>query len=286
MHGGAGRAYDDPADALRARDGCRRAARRGYELLMTGASALDVVVAAVVVLEDDPLFNAGSGSTLNSEGDIEMDAMLMDGRDLGAGGVCALKGFANPILVCREVLAHSPHVLLAAQGAARFAREHGFEPTPHEALVTERAETRWQRQLAVAEQRLDTVGAVSVDRAGHVAAATSTGGITGKLPGRVGDSPQIGCVTYADDRLGAASATGVGEAIAKVVMAKHACDRLGAGADPDAAAAAAVAALKRIDGQAGIIVPVPDGRLGAAFNTPTMARAWITSDGAEGASVT
>lgn len=279
VHGGAGRiAEDDVARACA--EGCLAGARAGYEVLAGGGSAMDAVVAAAVVLEDDPHFNAGVGSALNLDGVVEHDAMVMDGA-LRAGGVCVLEGFKNPILIARKVLA-SPHVLLAGAGAARFARAQGFEPVPPAELVTERALARWHREKDAGwPRRPGTIGVVAIDADGHVAAATSTGGISGKLPGRVGDTPLPGAGTYADDLAGAASATGYGEGIMRVVMAKVACDRMAAGDDAQQAAEAAVVALTRVDGEGGIIVVDRAGRLGFAFNSERMSRAFVDGDGNE-----
>jgi L-asparaginase / beta-aspartyl-peptidase len=281
VHGGAGRiGEDDHAEACAA--GCLAAARAGHAVLKRGGSALDAVVAAAVVLENDPHFNAGTGSALNLDGNVEMDAMVMSGTGLKVGGVAAIQAFKNPVLVAREVLEASPHILLAAGGAARFAREQGIASCPPAELVTERALHRWHKeQEAGWPRRPGTIGAVAIDTEGHVAAATSTGGISGKLAGRVGDTPLPGCGTYADDEAGAASATGHGESIARIVMTKLACDRMAAGDDAQQAAVAAVAALTRIDGEGGIIVVDRDGRLGFAFNSQRMSRASIDGEGRE-----
>ncbi len=283
VHGGAGRIWQD--DRARAcAEGCLDAARAGYAILREGGSAIDAAQAAAVVLEDNPNFNAGTGSALTIDGDLEMDAMIMDGHKLKVGGVAAIKAFKNPILISRCILDESPHILLAAEGAARFAREHGFEHCPPAELVTERALYRWRKEKEAGwPRRPSTIGAVAIDAAGHVAAATSTGGISGKYPGRVGDTPLPGCGTYADDSTGAASATGYGEPIARVVMAKHACDRIAAGDDAQRAAEAAVEALGAIDGEGGIIVIDKNGGLGLAYNSQRMSRACIDGDGRESA---
>ena len=279
VHGGAGRiAEDDVARACA--DGCLVAARAGHAVLSAGGSALEAVQAAALVLEDDPHFNAGTGAALNLEGEVEHDAMLMDGAGLRAGGVCVLKGYPHPILVARAVLDDGLHVLLAGEGAARFARDHGLTPVPPAQLVTQRALERWHRERDAGwPRRPGTIGAVAVDAAGHVAAATSTGGISGKLPGRVGDTPLPGAGTYADDAAGAASATGFGEGIMRVVMAKVACDRMAEGDDAQRAAEAAVAALGRVHGEGGIIAVDRAGRLGFAFNSERMSRAWVDGAG-------
>jgi len=281
VHGGAGAiAPDDDPQACR--EGCLAAARAGYAVLQRGGSALDAVEAAVVALEDDATFNAGTGSCLNIDGDVEMDASIMAGQTLEAGAVAALQAVKNPIRVARLVAERSPHVLFAGEGARRFAREQGIPSCAPAELVTARALDRWRNEKLLGWPRKPgTVGAVALDARGHVAAATSTGGISGKLVGRIGDSPIIGAGTYADDGLGAASCTGEGEAILKVVMAKHACDRMGAGDDAMSAARSALAQLDRVRGEGGIIVLDPAGRLGWGFNSARMSRAGIDAEGRE-----
>ncbi len=281
VHGGAGAiAPDDEPPACRS--GCLAAARAGYAVLKRGGSALDAVEAAVVALEDDPTFNSGTGSCLNVEGDVEMDASIMSGQTLSAGAVAAIQAVKNPIRVARLVAERSPHVLFAGEGARRFAREQAIPSCAPAELVTDRSLTRWRNEKELGWPRKPgTVGAVAIDVRGHVAAGTSTGGISGKLVGRIGDSPLIGSGTYADDHLGAASCTGAGEAIIKIVMAKHACDRMGQGDDAMAAAKSAIAQLDRVQGEGGIIVLDPKGRLGWAFNAARMSRAGIGADGLE-----
>lgn len=281
VHGGAGPiAEDDRAAACAA--GCLAAARIGHAVLRTGGSALDAVEAATRALEDDPLFNAGTGAALNAEGRVELDASIMNGADLSAGAVCAVRRIKHPVALARQVMERTPHVLLAADGAERLAAELGIPTCDEEELITERARRRWEAERAGAKPQVShgTVGAVAVDDRGHVAAATSTGGTFGKRPGRVGDSPLIGAGNYADDRTGAASATGHGESIIKVVLAKFACDRLRIEA-PTLAARAAIAELERVGGTGGIILASPSGALGFAFNTPRMSRASIDPQGRE-----
>lgn len=282
VHGGAGRILDTD----RARDcgeGCLIAARVGHALLAGGSSALDAVEAAVVTLENDPQFNAGTGAALTSEGRLELDAMLMNGEGLEVGGVVGLSAHRNPISVARAILDHSPHALFCAEGATRFAREHGFLALPEAEMITEGVLQRWhQEREAGWPRRPGTVGAVAIDQAGHLAAATSTGGISGKLPGRVGDTPLPGCGTYADDRSGAASATGAGEPILRVLMAQKAIDAIGGFEEADAvtlAAQHAVEELARIGGEGGVILIDRLGRLGFAYNTPRMSRAWVDAQG-------
>jgi beta-aspartyl-peptidase (threonine type) len=272
VHGGAGERHADD-NAHQAQGGCLVAARAGHAVLEKGGSALDAVVAAVTVLENDPQFNAGRGSALNADGEVEMDASVMTG-DLQAGAVAAVKGIANPVQLARLVMEKSKHVLFAAEGAHRFARAHGVPFVDPTSLITERA----RKRLA----SLGTVGAVARDKQGRLAAATSTGGTTGKRPGRVGDTPLIGCGTYADDEAGACSCTGLGEAIIKVTLARAAVDRLRLGEDPNAVAAAVTATLRRAHGEGGLILIDAKGRFGLGFNTQRMARAWVSSDGSFG----
>src|SRR6476620_118294 len=216
VHGGAGPIKDDSLEPRLA--GCEKAALAGWQIIAHGGAALDAVEAAVVGLEDNPLFNAGTGSTLNSLGKIEMDAAIMEGHSLRAGAVAAVSGVKNPVKLARRVLAHGRHIMLAGEGALLFARQIGFPECAPESLVVESEKKRWQSKHG-------TVGAVAFDSAGRLAVATSTGGIFNKLPGRVGDSPLICCGTYANG-YGAASCTGQGEAIIRLVLAKRAVDFL------------------------------------------------------------
>jgi beta-aspartyl-peptidase (threonine type) len=263
--------------------GARAAAEAGLRVLMQGGSALDAAQAAAVILEDDPSFNAGTGSCLTAAGGVEMDASCMDGTTLRAGGVACVTSLKNPILLARRVCDDTPHVLLCGPGADAFARQCGIPEYKNALLVTPRQRARWEELHALAEQhgsdairagKIGTIGAVAVDASGRVAACTSTGGTPYKRPGRVGDTPIIGAGTYADDHEAAASSTGLGEAILKVTMARAACVRVRDGRSPRQAALEAVGLLKeRAHGDGGIIVAGPDGRLGWAYNTPRMARA-------------
>ena len=271
VHGGAGVA--DPERGPPAIAGCERAARAGFSILDRGGSALDAVEAAVRVLEDDPEFNAGFGSVLDREGKVEVDACIMAG-DLRAGAVGAVPWLRHPVTLARRVLAGGEHVLLVGEGALAFGREHGILPEAPAAMISPRARARHERE-ARARRALDqpgnTVGACALDRAGHVAAATSTGGLSWKRAGRVGDSPLVGAGTYADDEAGAASATGHGEAIMRVVMAKYAVDRMRAGARPAQAARDAVAELGRRTGdEGGIILIGRDGSCARHASSPRM----------------
>jgi beta-aspartyl-peptidase (threonine type) len=277
VHGGAGphRPDDDVEGAKR---GCLLAARAGYAVLSRGGTALDAVEAAVRVLEDDPVFNAGIGSAMTSEGRCELDASIMSGATLAAGAVASVTCFQNPITLARKVMEETPHVLLVGPGAEAFGREQRLPTVDNARLVTEGA----RRELAEHRVSQGTVGAVAIDASGHLAAATSTGGTTGKRPGRVGDSPLIGCGTYADDKKGAVSCTGLGEAIIRATLARQAADLAGTGVDGFVAARQAVASLSRAHGAAGLILVTPSGQLAWAFSTQRLSRAWVNADG-EGA---
>jgi beta-aspartyl-peptidase (threonine type) len=284
VHGGAGIYGDETLPEAIA--GVHAAAAAGFSLLRTGASAVEAVVAAVRTLEDDPRFNAGLGSTLNADGTVENDAAVMSGEDLSGGAVAVLSGFRNPILVADAVRRDGHCVLIAGEGARRFALAQGFQAIDPNELATPTQRARWQeervrreadrRRRAVPGEKLGTVGAVACDARGHVAAATSTGGLIFKMPGRVGDTPILGAGTYADDLAGAASCTGHGEAILKIGMAKAAVDHLRSGATAQEAARLAVHTLgERAKALGGIIVVSPRGDLGVAFNTERMSRAYV-----------
>lgn len=284
VHGGAG----DIPDSVRPEHeaGIRAALQAGQQVLRDGGSALDAVVAATTVLEDLPAFNAGYGSVLNAAGYVEMDAGLMDGSDLDIGAVAAIQGVKNPILAARAVL-HTEHILFAKDDAARVAREAGVASVAADTLITPRRRAQWQGgdtdfrvdSGLAAESIADTVGAVAIDADGHVAAATSTGGMSGKPLGRIGDSPLPGGGFYADDHAGACSTTGWGETIARVLLARRAVEGLELGLHPQEAAERAVRALgDRIDGgEGGLILIGRDGRIGAAFNSKRMTHAWWSS---------
>jgi beta-aspartyl-peptidase (threonine type) len=280
VHGGAGDAR--PEDITAHVAGCRAAAGAARAVLAAGGPALDAVEAAVVSLENDPLFNAGRGAALNSEGEVELDASIMDGRTLRAGAVCALPPFANPIAIARAVLEDGRHILYAGEGAARFAAGRGFARTTSEALTTpvSRARLEAARAKLSPSARGGTVGAVALDRSGNVAAATSTGGRTNKLPGRVGDSPILGAGTYADHLAGAASATGDGEAVIRVCLTKTAIDRMREGMTPEDAARVCIDLLaSRGQGTGGVILVDATGRLGFARSTAGMTWAAAAGDG-------
>src|ERR1700761_6823203 len=304
VHGGA---WAIPDDAVEAHTfGVRSALLAGYALLERGATAVDAVEAAVAVLEDDEAFDAGRGSFLTREGKVQLDALLMDGGMTGtmrAGGVACVERLRNPIHAARLVLEKSPHVYFVGRDAENFAAEHGMQLIDNSELVLDRERER----LALAQHKEraglpdqtfsgvqetdkeppgltsydasshDTVGAVALDAGGNLAAATSTGGTLNKAPGRLGDSSLIGCGCYADNLSAAASTTGWGEPIMKLVLAKWTADRISAGNLPEWSAQEAMNYLKqRVNGHGGIIVLNPDGHIGIAHNTPRMAWAYKT----------
>jgi beta-aspartyl-peptidase (threonine type) len=282
IHGGAG---DLPRATLSAererlyRTGLEAALDGGYAVLERGGTSLDAVAAAVRLLEDHPSFNAGHGAALTHDGAAELDAAIMDGRQLRAGAVASVRHVKNPIDLARRVMEKSRHVLLVGAGAEEFALEEHFTLVPNQYYRTaERLEQLESEQRGERVSDLvpptphGTVGAVACDASGNLAAATSTGGTLNKAPGRVGDSSLIGCGCYADNLSAAVSLTGWGEPIMKLVLGKWAVDRVLAGDAPDVAAQAAIAYLfRRLGGHGGIILLGPDGRYGLAHNTPRMA---------------
>jgi L-asparaginase / beta-aspartyl-peptidase len=293
VHGGAGTISADRTEFAQA--GCKEAALAGWRILQAGGTALDAVEAAVRSLEDNPNFNAGTGACLTSDGNIELDAGMMEGQTLSVGAIAGVERIKNPISLARKVL-ESPHVLLVGQGAQEFAQEQGISLCQLNDLMTERQYNLWrERQKAQAEQepryvrrevsapapgekgeeRHGTVGAVVLDAAGTLAAATSTGGIHNKHHGRVGDSPLVGCGFYADENA-AISCTGDGEDFTRLLIAKRAADVVARGATARDAAEAAIAVLSaRATGTGGLIVVDRLGNVGFARNSDHMAYAYI-----------
>src|SRR5580658_8435311 len=308
VHGGA---WAIPADAAAAHEaGVRQALEAGFDVLARAGSALDAVEAAVTILEDDPTFDAGRGSFLTANGRVQLDALLMDGGRMRAGGVACVERLRNPIQAARLVLEKSQHVYFVGAGAEEFAHAHGMELIENTELVLERerqrltlAQARHAAGLAdatfsgLADDKSpetavaadpgspgldshDTVGAVALDGRGNLAATTSTGGTLNKTPGRVGDSSLIGCGCYADNLAAAVSLTGWGEPIMKLVLGKWATDRVASGTAPEIAAREAISYLyNRLGGHGGIILLGPDGRFGLAHNTPAMAWGLATPGG-------
>lgn len=270
VHGGCGRI--DPDSIPERKQGVERAAQAGWKILVSGGSAVDAVEAAVVVLEDNPLFNAGTGSVLNSEGRVETDAAIMDGSTLAAGAVAAVTGVLNPIRLARRVLEVGPPVFLVAKGAEDFARRQGIAFTDPGHLVTAPRRQQW-------EDSHGTVGACARDRAGKLAAGTSTGGIFDKLPGRVGDTPLIGCGTYANQQV-AVSCTGDGEKIIRMTLARLAAFLYQEARDSKSSCDQALEQLAAaVGGEAGIILVDNAGRPAFAMNSPNMPVCAITEAG-------
>ncbi|WP_336966160.1 isoaspartyl peptidase/L-asparaginase [Sphingobium aquiterrae] len=289
IHGGAGsmrRGKMTEEEDSAARAGLDHALAAGIALLEAGGSALDAVEAAVRVLEDDPAFNAGRGSVFTHEGRNELDAAIMDGADRAAGAVTGVTTTRNPVSLARTVMTHSPHVLLSGVGADRFAREQGQEQVDPAWFAIPERRRQLEELLARPEGAFDvdmkygTVGAVALDSHGHVAAATSTGGLTAKRWGRIGDSPLIGAGTYADDRAGAISATGSGEYFIRTAAAHEICARARMLGEPlNVAAEAVFAEIVPMGGTGGVILAGPDGEAAWLFSTPGMYRGVATSAG-------
>jgi len=291
IHGGAWAIPDDMVEAHLG--GVRAAMAAGWKQLSQGKTALDAVEAAVVAMEDDETFDAGRGSFLTSDGGVQLDALMMDGKTLRAGGVGCVEHIRNPIRLAHKVLTESPHVYLVAEGAERFAAEHGIPLCDNSELIIPREVERLRRFKAAGKpdstfagaaaevsrtSSHDTVGAVALDADGNLAAATSTGGTLNKTPGRVGDSSLIGCGCYADNAKAAVSCTGWGEPIMKLVLGKWACDHVEEGEAPHVVAQRAITYLKdRVNGHGGMILLDQKGRIGAFHNTPRMA--WGVKDG-------
>ncbi|MDC0743494.1 isoaspartyl peptidase/L-asparaginase [Polyangium mundeleinium] len=281
VHGGAGNVK--PERRAKHAEGCLRAARAGLEVLRQGGSALDAVERAARALEDDTLFNAGTGACLDEEGRVAHDASIMEGHGLAAGAVCDLRGFANPISIARAALDDGRHVLYASEGAARFARARGFVPVGDEALVTEAA----REALAAAREGAapmgwagNTIGAVALDGHRLLAAATSTGGMVNKRVGRVGDSPIIGAGTYADDEAGAVSTTGHGEGMIRLCIARTAVEHMRGGVAAEEAVRRSIEHLRaRIGSTGGAIAIDPRGNYGLSRSTASMSWAATWAEG-------
>lgn len=294
VHGGAWRI--PPEEHAAHKEGCRLAALAGYRVLAGGGSALDAVEAAVTLLEDDPTFDAGTGSHLNRAGVVQLDAGIMDGATLQVGAVAAVEQVKNPIRLARRLLA-SEHNMLVGRGAAAWAGENGFSLVEPSELIVARELERYHHHLRVGPPEMEasfsrpdgTVGAVAIDIHGNLAAATSTGGTLFKPVGRVGDSPLPGCGFHADNLSAAVSCTGHGESIIRVQLARTAADfaaKLPGRAGPEglflAAAQAAIRVLaRRVNGRGGLIMIDHRGRAGFGFNTPHLARAYMLPGMAE-----
>jgi len=290
VHGGAGNwgtSQDRLDEAILA---CRNAAKAGQLILRAGGPALDAVEAAVRVLEDSPVLDAGRGSYLNSAGEVEMDALIMDGADMNLGAVAAVKRVRYPISLARKVMSDSKHNFLVGAGAEAFADEIGFPRCDPEDLITEEqsklfsnfheGESIAPTSILQPEEPGDTVGAVALDKSGSLASATSTGGTRRKQPGRVGDSPLVGSGAYADNWTAAVSATGHGEALMKILISKRVCDFVAVGLSTQKACEAAIDLLiERVNGKGGLIAIDIRGRTGIAYNTTAMPHAYSLTDG-------
>jgi L-asparaginase / beta-aspartyl-peptidase len=289
VHGGAWAIPDDMVEAhLR---GVQNAVAAGWHMLQHGGTCIEAVEAAVVVMEDDETFDAGRGSFLNRDGRVQLDAMIMEGASLRAGGVACVERIKNPVKAARLVLQESAHVYFVAEGAENFAEEHGLELIDNSELVIPREVERLKKakeqvqlqtpsEFTGALTSHDTVGAVALDMHGDIAAATSTGGTLNKHPGRVGDSSIIGAGCYADNLSAAVSTTGWGEPFMKLCLGKHAVDLVKGGNAPDQAARDAITYMKtRLNGHGGMIVLDPLGRFGVYHNTPRMAWAFQAMSG-------
>jgi L-asparaginase / beta-aspartyl-peptidase len=295
IHGGAGtiergQMTEEREQAIR--DALERAVHEGHGILVEGGSSMDAVTAAVQVLEDAPEFNAGRGAVLTNAGTVELDASIMDGATLDAGAVAGVRGIRSPILAARKVMYESPHVMLVRDGGEEFAREHGLEFKDDDWFITEfrlqqlrdiqaRESDEGQASTQLSEDWFSTVGAVALDGDGNLAAATSTGGMSNKRWGRVGDSPIIGAGTYADNRSCAVSATGHGEFFIRHVVAYDICARMShAGLDLAEAADTVVnRVLVEAGGDGGVIAVDGQGNIAMPFNTAGMYRAAIRTDG-------
>jgi beta-aspartyl-peptidase (threonine type) len=288
VHGGAGDISDAGVEPHR--EGVRHAAQIAWAMLRQGANARDAVQAAIIAMEDNPAFDAGFGAYLNRDGQVELDASFMDGRTLDAGAVAGVQRVKNPIVLARYVM-ESEYTFLIARGAEQFAAERGMRLIDNTQLRAPEQIELWKEYCAqppapgkssyVPIQGFGTVGCVAVDREGNIAAGTSTGGTKFKPAGRVGDTPLIGAGVYADNELGGASATGWGEAITRVVLSKFAIDALSHRSPTEAARDAIEMLARRVCGTGGIIIADKLGRIGFAFNTPRMARAFVTENMAD-----
>ncbi|KAG7230168.1 hypothetical protein INR49_009888 [Caranx melampygus] len=277
VHGGAWAIPDKLAKA--SVDGVKAAAREGFSVLKRKGNAVDAVEAAVRAMEDNTVFNTGHGAALNTDGEVELDAIIMDGSALASGAVSCVNNIANPVSLARAVMEKTAHVMLTGRGANMFAESIGMATIPTETLVTEYERTEWEKHKNYVTAAHDTVGAVAVDYAGNVACATSTGGIRNKMVGRVGDSPIIGCGGYADNFCGAVSCTGHGESILKVTLARLILSHIEQGKSvADASQLSLQYMGDRVRGAGGAIVVSPSGQWAATFTTERMAWAAVESD--------
>ncbi|WP_017318377.1 isoaspartyl peptidase/L-asparaginase family protein [Mastigocladopsis repens] len=275
VHGGAKSISEDKVAANKA--GCLAAVDAGWAVLTKGGTAAEAVEAAIRVLEADPTFNASLGASLNTEGEVALDAAIMEGDTLGWGAVAAVQGVRHPISVARKIMDEKPRMLVAHH-AERFAADNGAEMCAKEDLISHETWQEWKEEQEVLD-RPNTIGCVALDASGILVAGTSTGGLMNQQPGRVGDSAIVGSGLYADNKLGACSTTGDGESIIPVVLAKTAIDFLSADRHPDEAAQMAINTLKsKVTGEAGCILLDHQGRVGWAYNSQDMACGYMTTE--------
>jgi len=275
VHGGAKTITDEKVEANHA--GCLAAVEAGWAVLRSGGSAGEAVEVAIRVLEADQTFNAGFGATLNSEGEVELDAAMMEGANLAWGAVAAVQGVRHPISVAHKIMDEKP-MLLVARSGERFAAEHEMEMCAKEDLISEEQRQEWEEEQEVID-RPNTVGCVALDASGTIVAGTSTGGTTGQPQGRVGDTALVGCGLYADNHLGGCSTTGDGESIIPVVLAKTAIDFMAGDTHPEEAAQKAIDTLvSKVEGEAGCILIDRQGRIGWSYNSQDMAVAYMTAE--------
>lgn len=288
VHGGAWAIPDDEIEAHK--KGCLSALNLGWYILNSGGSAIDAVEGSIRLMENDEAFDAGCGSHLNALGKVQLDASIMDGSTLRCGAVAGVHRIKNPISLVRKIMECSEHILLVGDGAEQYAVEQGLPLCEPEDLIIPRELIRWKSIQGKDEfltkdafrqsmEAMDTVGAVALDHDGNICVGTSTGGTLNKYPGRVGDSPLIGCGSYADSDIGGVSATGWGEAIIKVVLAKTVIDFLDTNSgSPQEAAERGISILgQKGDGYGGVIVMDKHGQPGVSYNTPRMARAYMNT---------
>ena len=282
-HGGAWDWPDSLDEAIK--NAMKEAVAQGEQVLAAGGSALDAVVQTVIFLEDNPLFEAGTGGCLNRDGVLQLDALLVDGAGPDFGAVAAVTQVRNPIILARRIMSEIAPRFIVGEGANRMAAELGLPLVENHTMIS--AKARADYKASRPGHTSDTVGAVAIDKNGHVAAATSTSGMALKPDGRVGDSPLFGAGGYAHNGIGAAGATGYGENIMRALLSKYACDRMADGLEARPAAQAAIDHIERMfsNSMAGLILVDAMGNLGAAHSTPKLALGWLEAGGQIGSSV-
>jgi L-asparaginase / beta-aspartyl-peptidase len=273
VHGGAW--VIDPSEVDAHKREMEKALKTGFQILKSGKDAIDAVEKTIVSMEDSGVFDAGRGSVLNKDGEVEMDAQIMCG-DLKAGAIAALRNYPNPISVARAVMEKTSHIMIVGKGAYLFAEKNGFKQLPMDAFISPKEKNIFEKHK---DPGFGTVGCVALDMGGNLCSGTSTGGTRNKMFGRVGDSPLIGAGGYCDNEIGGASATGHGESFMKVVACKTACDFMKTEKSAQLAAEKTIKLIQtRVHGKGGIILLRNDGDIGVAYNTPQMARGFVKND--------